>query len=255
MSEAITTSSLKDVFKFPFQGPNWQSRFMVGAALTFANSFIPFVPLVFVYGYFLQVMRQAAKGEDLSLPAWDDWGKLGMDGLRAILVGLVYLLPGMLVFFGGMALYMAASFAFPLLMSGAQDESSLAVVWLMIFLASMVIMFVSMFIGSLLLMLGAIPMPVAMAHFVSQDKVSAAFRVREWWPLLRANKLGYFISWVVVAGLMAILYLAIMLAYYTIILCCLIPFLLAPISFYLLLVGSALFGQTYRESLAMRPAA
>jgi hypothetical protein len=58
----------------------------------------------------------------------------------------------------------------------------------------------------------------------------------------------------VVAGLMAMLYLAIMLAYYTIILCCLIPFLLAPTSFYLLLVGAALFGQIYRESVAMMPA-
>jgi hypothetical protein len=255
MSEAMTTRTLKDIFRFPFQGPNWQSRFLLGAALIFASSFIPLVPMVFVYGYILHVMRQAIKGEGLSMPAWDDWGKLGTDGLRAILIGLVYMLPGIIVFVGGMALYMGASFAFPLLMSGVQDESGLAIVLPMMFLGSMAIMFISMFLGSVLSVLGAIPLPAAAAHFVSQDKVGAAFRVREWWPLLQANKLGYFISWVVVAGLTAMLYLAIMLAYYTLILCCLIPFLLAPISFYLLLVGSALFGQTYRESLAMRPAA
>ena len=42
-----------------------------------------------------------------------------------------------------------------------------------------------------------------------------------------------------------------MIAYCTVVLCCLIPFVLAPIGFYLSLVSAALFGQTYRESVSM----
>ncbi len=252
MSEATTPiTSLKKLFRFPFQGPDWQNRFIIGAALTFAGFFIPIVPGIFVSGYILQVMRQAIKGEDLTLPAWDDWGRLGLDGLRLMLVSLVYLLPGAIVFYGGMALYFVSSFVLPVLMSAAEEGSGVAFVLPLLFLASMAIMFLSMFVGSILFLLGIIPLPVAAAHFAEQDEVAAAFRLREWWPLLRVNKLGYFIAWVLVAGLAAILYLAFMLAYYTVALCCCIPFLGAPLGFYLSLVGAVLFGQTYQESKAI----
>jgi len=105
MTEAMATTPLRIVFQFPLRGPNWLSRFAIGCALILASSFIPIIPMLFVYGYLLQVMRQAIDGQDLVLPAWEDWGKLGIDGLRATLVGLVYMLPGMLVMFGGMVLY------------------------------------------------------------------------------------------------------------------------------------------------------
>jgi hypothetical protein len=49
-------------------------------------------------------------------------------------------------------------------------------------------------------------------------------------------------------GLAAILYYALTLAYITVILCFVIPLLMAPAGFYLSLISAALFGQTYRES-------
>lgn len=251
MSEALTTISLKTFFKFPFQGPNWQSRFIVGTALIFASFLVPIAPGIFVSGYLLKIMRQAIEGEDLTLPAWDEWGRLAMDGLRMTLISLVYLLPGMLVFFGGTTLYIASSFSFPLLVATAEEGSSAALASPFLLLLSVAIMFLSMSIGSILFVLGIIPLPVATAHFAVQDKVAAALRVREWWPLLWTNRLSYFIDWVIVAGLTAILYFAITLAYYTVILCCFIPFLGAPIGFYLSLVSAALFGQTYRESAVL----
>jgi len=252
MSEVITTTSLKTLFKFPLQGPNWQSRFLIGAALTFANFLVPIVPTIFVSGYVLQLMRRAIKGEELALPEWDNWGRLATDGLRMMLIGLVYLLPGMLVFWGGMIFYLIGAVVLPMLAAGEGHRATVVLPLLVMF--NMGIMFLSMMLGSILTLLGAIPLPVATAHFVAQDKVAAAFRLREWWPLLRVNKLGYFISWVIVAGLGAILYFVLMIAYYSLVLCCLIPLLSAPIGFYLSLVGTALFGQTYRESLALLPA-
>ena len=251
MSDAKTLTLLKTLFEFPFQGPKWQSRFVVGSVLILAGFLIPIVPGIFVYGYVLRVMRQALEGEDLTLPAWEDWGGLAMDGLRGMVVSLVYFLPGMAFSFGGMALYFASSFSFPLLMNSANGESEAALALPLLFLVSMVVMFLSMAIGLVLSLLGALPLPVATAHFVLRDKVRAAFCVREWWPLLRANKLGYFIAWVIVTGLGGILYLALIMIYYTFVLCCFIPFLAAPFGFYVSLVGAALFGQTYRESVAI----
>jgi hypothetical protein len=77
-----------------------------------------------------------------------------------------------------------------------------------------------------------------------------AFAVRQWWRILKADRLGYFIAWVIVAGLMGVLYLGVMLGYYTLVLCFLIPFVVAPVGLYVALVGAALFGGTYRENVA-----
>jgi hypothetical protein len=256
MPEELTVTSLKDILRFPFQEPNWQSRFIIGVGLIFASLFIPiplvrWIPLILVSGYALKVMRQAVKGEGLFLPAWEDWGELGMDGLRGLLINLVYLLPGILVFYGGMGLYFVLSMAFPLLMAFTEESRGMLALFPLLVFGSLAIMLLSMFVGSLLFLLGVIPLPMARAHFVAKGEVAAAFRVREWWPLLRINKLGYFIAWVVVYGLTAILSLVLVLAYYSVILCCFVPFLVAPIGFYLSLVSAALFGQTYRESVAM----
>jgi hypothetical protein len=203
-----------------------------------------------LYGYTVSIMRRAIQGQDLELPAWDNWGKLGLDGLRLLAVSLVYTLPGILVLAAGWFLYMITSFAFPLLMSGASSRGGegMAALGVLAMLGSMAIFLLSLFLGFILILLALIPLPAAMAHFVAQDRVAAGFRVREWWPLLRANRSGYFAAWVVVFGLITILNFAIALAYYSVILCCLIPFLAAPISFYVSAVALALLGQTYREA-------
>ena len=257
MSEATTLTPLKALLKFPLQGPDWRNRFLIGTAVTLAGFFVPLLPMIFVYGYTVAIMRRAIQGQDLELPAWDDWGKLGMDGLRLLAVSLAYTLPGILVLVAGWLLYMVTSLAFPLLMSNATGRvgEGMAVLAVLAMFGSLAILMLSMALGFILILLALIPLPAAMAHFVAQDKVAAGFRVREWWPLLRANRSGYFAAWVVVFGLITILNFAIALAYYSVVLCCLIPFLAAPISFYLSAVALALFGQTYRESrtLALPP--
>jgi hypothetical protein len=248
MSETTSVLSLKKLFRFPFQAPNWQSRFLVGSALILANYIVPVVPGIFVAGYALRVMRQTLAGQDPELPAWDDWGELTKDGLRAMLAGLVYFLPALLVFAVGATAYFYGNLYLPIAASRSGDPDQMMARLSAAVLGSMAALFVSMLIGTVLSLLGAIAMPMATAHFVARDEVKAAFQVRQWWRILWADKLGYFISWVIVAGLFAVLYSGVMLSYYTIILCCLIPILMAPITFYMLLVGAALFGETYRDS-------
>jgi hypothetical protein len=119
----------------------------------------------------------------------------------------------------------------------------------------MAVMFLAMALGTLLMVLGAIALPLAMAHFVAQERLGAAFRVRQWWRILKADKWGYLAAWVIFAGIVAILYVGILVLYSTLILCVLIPIVAAPIGFYLALVGAALFGEVYRDSAAALPKA
>jgi hypothetical protein len=253
MSEGLSTVSLKRLVKFPFQDSKWASRFLVGTLLTLANYIIPILPSIFVSGYVLRVMRQTVTGKEPALPAWDDWGGMIKDGLGAMLVGLVYFFPALLVLIGGMVLYFVGTLYLPFTASTSATPEETLMLLPMFTFGSMAIMFLSMFLGTLLSLLGAVAVPVALGHFVAQGELRAAFRIRQWWRILRADKLGYFVTWVVMVGLMGMLYIGFMLAYSTLVLCCLLPILMAPLSLYILLVGSALFGQTYCESQVLLP--
>ena len=247
MAQAHTISTLKETFGFPFRGPDWQGRFLVGSALLILSFVVPVLPAIFVYGYVLGIMRQAIDGRPLTLPAWEDWGRFWSDGWRVFLVGLVFMAPGVALLFGGTALYFAGSISLPFLQSSSGELGGAAVT---LFLVSFIIFFVSLFAGSLLAVLGAIPFPFAAAHLTAQNSLGAALRPSEWWPALRKSRVEYFIAWVIGFGLFGIAYLATILAYYSIVLCCLVPVLAAPLGFYALLVASALFGETYREAKA-----
>ncbi len=116
---------LRDLFKFPFQSDNWRNNFIVGTVLILASFWIPIIPLIFVFGYLAPIMRQGIEGQDLALPPWTDWGRLGQDGSRMLLVGVTYLLPSLIIFIGGFLLYFATFMAFPFMMgsSGPDLES------------------------------------------------------------------------------------------------------------------------------------
>ena len=95
--------------------------------------------------------------------------------------------------------------------------------------------------------------PPAIGHVIAQDQFSAAFRVREWWHIFKANLGGYLISYILMMGTFFLLTFAFQIIYMTIILCCLIPFVMSLISFYISIFMGAIFGQAYRvgkENLA-----
>jgi hypothetical protein len=81
---------------------------------------------------------------------------------------------------------------------------------------------------------------------IAEDKFGAAFRVREWWPIFRANIGGYIITYVLLLGITLLLTYGMQLLYFSIVLCCTIPIFISLVSVYLGAVTGALFGQAYR---------
>lgn len=231
-------SPLKSLFSFPFRGTDWQNRFIIGSALILAGWFFPIVPVLFVYGYVLEVMRRTIQGEEPHLPPWQDWGRLIVDGLRGSVVGLVYLLPGNLVYFGGIGLYFVGVIG----LTPSMERESWAIGLFFLILA---IFMVALFLGSLLIFLGLIPLPMATAHFVAEDRLASAFHIRRWWAVLKNRGWEYFIAWIILMGLAGFIYFALMLLYYLPCLCWLIPVALSPLAFYLMLMAAAIFGQVY----------
>ena len=101
---------------------------------------------------------------------------------------------------------------------------------------------------NMLLMASSLALPLALSHFVAKDSIGAAFHFRGWGNILLKNKWEYFVTWILVTGVMVLLYTIITLMYYSVVLCCLIPWVLPPVLLYTVAIYSALFGQIYREA-------
>ncbi len=244
MDTQAATSQLKPYLSFPFRHGEARSRFVVGAALLFGGLIVPIIPGIIVYGYVLRILRSTAEGDAPSMPAWDDWSSYLSVGFRGAIVNLVFSLPALLVFILGFSLYFGTFFLIPFTSTpdARGSEPAIALVFI-----GMAIMFLTMAVGFVFLILGAIPLPASLSHFVMKDQLGAAFRVREWWPIVSTNWLGYFISFVIVAGILGIVYFGFLALYYTLVLVCVAYVLMMPITFYTMLVAASLFGDAYRE--------
>lgn len=176
MAHASAINELKPHFQFPLKGEQVAGRFLIGSGLLLAAYIIPIIPALMVIGYAVQVMRRATAGEAPAMHAWQDWGGLLKDGFRAWVISLVYFLPGIVVLVGGYGLYFISIVAVSA-SSGKETE------WLFLlpFFLSMTSLFLGLGLGSLLLVLASIPLPVALAHFAAEDRFAAAFHFRQWW--------------------------------------------------------------------------
>lgn len=234
------------VFDFIFAQPGWLTKLGIGLGLYLVSLFIPLVPLIPLVGYTALIMRTVIETDVLTLPEWDNWADLFTEGLRVLGVGLVAYVP-VLVLMGAM---FTAMFA-PMMLSIVMVEASNAPEeW--IFFGSMSGLLLGLAVLGLLflfLLVLAVLAPPALAHAVARRQFAAAFRLGEWWPVLRANLAGFIIAtgllWAV--GL-AFGLLSQVLAL-TLVLICLLPFLVFPYTVYMLWVSAALYGQAYRDGV------
>lgn len=73
---------------------DWLKTVLIGGVLTFFGFLL--IPLFVVYGYVVETIRTSIEGER-SPPAFGDWWSLLVDGLKAWVIGLVYLLVPVIV--------------------------------------------------------------------------------------------------------------------------------------------------------------
>lgn len=82
-------ASFNEWLKYPTKSDDWYVTVLIGGVLTVLGILI--IPLFLVYGYVIRVMRSRMARED-ELPEFDDWGTLLVDGVKAWVIGMVYLL-------------------------------------------------------------------------------------------------------------------------------------------------------------------
>lgn len=243
MAQSFSTANLQALLAYPFRDPDWKNKFLLGSLIVLAGFAIPLLPFIFIYGYMLQIMRRIiVEGGEPFLPAWDDWGKLFNDGSKLFGVVVVYTLPLMVLVMLGVFLF-TFSIWMPIMFAGpaAGGENPPDVLFP---LAGGLGMTVCIGLGLLLGLGLSLVVPAAMGHVAATNDFAAAFRWREWWPIFRANLPGFLLADLVLWAVSLVLNI---IVYVSLILCCLLPFVAAPITIYTLLIYSALFAQAYRD--------
>ena len=181
-------------FSFVFEDDRWVTKILIAAAILavgfvfFWLALIPvFLAFLLLAGYQVEITRRVIRGVTPVLPEWDDWGKLLVEGVKFAVIGLVYALPAIVVsiclgvplgLFGqnanGDPNWVGWVFGGPL--------ACLNIVWAI---------------------LVALVLPAAVAKYVVNDDLSAAFRFGEVISFVRKNLTTYILTAVMswVAGL------------------------------------------------------
>jgi hypothetical protein len=171
-------------FAFVFEDTDWIVKILIAAAILVLGilfSWVLLIPLILAAlllgGYSVEITRRVIHGDPAELPPWDNWGALLADGLKVVVIGIVYALPIIVV---------SICLGIPIGLVSQQDQqgwSSLlsAVLSCLSFLWSIVMSFL---------------LPAAIAFWVARDDLGAAFRFGDVIAFVRDHLKTYLITFV-----------------------------------------------------------
>jgi len=170
-------------FTFVFEDEAWLTKILIMAAILFLGVFFSWLVLIpaivataLINGYMVEIIRNVLRGQLDELPEWENWGDLIVDGLKVIVIQIVYALPAIVV---GMCLSIATTAA------GNSGDGF--------------VVFLSVVMGCLILLWAivvSILLPAATAIFAATNDLAAAFRFGEVFALVRDNLSTYLITFI-----------------------------------------------------------
>jgi hypothetical protein len=173
-------------FAFVFEDEAWITKILIAAAILLLGvlfSWLLMIPLILALallgGYSVEITRRVLRGQLDGLPEWDDWGTLLAEGLKVMVIAIVYALPLIIL---GICLGVPSGF-----LSDSGDAGA-AVGGLLGFLLSC--------FAFLYAIAMSIVLPAAIAFYAAEDDLGAAFRFGDVFGLVRDNLGTYLITWV-----------------------------------------------------------
>ena len=170
-------------FTFVFEDDQWISKILIAAGILLLGivfSWMLLIPLILAMallgGYTVKILRMVMRGDVDRLPEWDDWGTLLADGLKVIVIGIVYALP---------IIILAICLGLPagVLSENAEGLSALLTLALSCFTLLWAIAM-------------SLTLPAATAFYAADRDFSAAFRFGDVFGLVRDNIATYLITFV-----------------------------------------------------------
>jgi uncharacterized membrane protein YgdD (TMEM256/DUF423 family) len=242
-------NNLQDTLLFPFRDKDAWSQFLIACVLMLAAFIIPLLPVIFLMGYTVKIMRQIIEeGRSPSMPSWQgaDWSEMFMDGLRLYGAQLALMLPLILFLGCGLVTLFSGSISFAALAD--EGNQALAPIGGLLFFVGMG----SIMIFALLSIPYGIVTAAAQAHVARKRSFTAAFEFQEWWPVFRSGLGQFVIVYVMILIASFVFSFILQIAMVTIVLICVVPLLMIPYSAYLMIITNTLYAQAYvagREAL------
>ncbi len=242
----MNAEQIKTTLLFPVRDTYARRQFLVASLIMLAGMIIPLIPIFFLMGYAARIARQIVLDKkEPSMTEWDNWSEFFVDGARIFGIRLILFLPIVILAMGAMFFFILT----PALLSSLNQQASQNLSPLT---------GVSFFIGMmifLLIMILSLPLQIVIAvaetHVAVKSSFSAGFQFKEWWPILRKGIGPFMIVYVIMFAISFIFMIAIQISIFTIVLICILPFILFPYSAYLMLILQALYAQAYRQALAV----
>lgn len=78
-------------FTYMFEDKDWIAKIAIGGLVTFLCIFL--IPIPLLYGYILALIKRVHDGETTPLPEWNNIGDMFVKGLYAIVGGLIWAAP------------------------------------------------------------------------------------------------------------------------------------------------------------------
>ncbi|QLG27463.1 DUF4013 domain-containing protein [Halorarum halophilum] len=157
---------ISDSLDYLRTGEGWERTALIGGLLAFFSFLL--VPGFLVMGYLLRVLRATMHGDEADPPVFDDWTAMGVDGLKAFVISLVY------GFVPGVVLAAAFAFGFAGLASGSDAGA----------LTGGLVLLVGGLVALLLSLAAAYVVPAAILNYAATDRLGAGFAVGELTPML-----------------------------------------------------------------------
>ena len=160
---------LEDALSYPTKGESGLVRILLGGVLGLLSVLI--LPAFVVAGYMLRAMAGASRG-DPEPPAFDDWGGLFVDGLKATAAGIAYS-------FGPILLMIAVAVVIGAGASAGSESmaSALAALGLLAVLLIVVLLFVIQY-----------AVPAALTNLGREGSLGAAFDFETLKPVLTSGE-------------------------------------------------------------------
>ena len=242
-------NNIQETLLFPVRDAEARKQFLFACLIVLAGYIIPILPFLIVMGYGAKIMRQIIdEKKPPSMPEWQgsNWSEMLMDGLRLYGAQLVLMLP--LFLFMGCGFISMFGGSMSMAISADENIEALVPIGMLLFMIG----FGSIMLFAVLSLPYGIVLSAVGPHVVANRSFAAAFAFKEWWPILRKGLGQFILGYVVVLALSFVFTFVIQIALITIVLMCIVPFIMIPYSAYLMLLTNTLFAQAYvagRDSL------
>ncbi len=222
---------LKEILTFPFKDQESRKYFLMGCLVALAAFFIPILPYLVLFGYAVRIARQVMNNEAPRMVAWDDWSGMVKDGVKVFGIRLILVSPILILLIP----LIISSIAFPIVMNSvnSSEVESVATVFSLLIFAS-------------ICCIVPLSIPGAEMHVIEKDDFMAGLRFKEWWPIFRANLSGFIAALAITYVVSMAVSLVIQILGATLILACLVPFLLLAMTLHLTILMFVLGAQAYK---------